>query len=89
MLDLGRFRVIHLDQYNWVFEEFRINKDKKNEKWRRGFGYYPTLSSCLNALKEYILSEELTSKDYDVNEFIELLDKISNSYVNCQIKVEE
>lgn len=85
---LENYRVIHLDQYNWVFEEFRINKYKK-EKWIRGTGYYPTLSSCLNALKEYILSEELTSKDYDVNEFIELLDKISNSYVNCQIKVEE
>lgn len=85
---LENYRVVHLDQYNWVFEEFRISKNK-NEKWIRGTGYYPTLSSCLNALKEYILSEKLTEKDYDVNEFIELLDKISNSYVNCQIKVEE
>lgn len=88
MLDLGRFRVIHLDQYNWVFEEFRETKSH-TKRWCRDFGYYPRLSNCLNALKEYILSEELTSKDYDVNEFIELLDKISNSYVNCQIKVEE
>ena len=85
---LENYRVVHLDQYNWVFEEFRINK-YKNEKWIRGTGYYPTLSSCLNALKEYILSEKLTEKDFNVEEFIELLDKLNESYVKCEIKPKE
>ena len=74
-MTLDNFRVIILDDLNITFEEYKdvlnpITKETTT-KWVRVGGFYGTLTSCLRALKSYIVMSYV-----DIDDYQEVLDKI-------------
>lgn len=76
-MTLDNFRVIVLDDLNITFEEYKdvLNPITKTTttKWVRVGGFYGTLTSCLRALKSYIVMTYMNIEDYK-----EVLDKIKS-----------
>ena len=94
MIDLKNFRVVKLDSWNWTFEQFREIKSKDKTQptkidWVRVGGYYGNMKQCLNALKDYIINDDVNKNDYDTESLIEKINMLNNSYVNCKILVKE
>ena len=87
-MTLDNFRVIVLDDLNITFEEYKdvLNPITKTTttKWVRVGGFYGTLTSCLRALKSYIVMTYMNIDDYkDVLAKIQALD---NAVVSVHIK---
>lgn len=87
-MTLDNFRVIVLDDLNITFEEYKdvLNPITKTTttKWVRVGGFYGTLTSCLRALKSYIIMTYMNIDDYQ-----EVLDKIkalNEAIVSVSIK---
>ena len=94
MIDLGNYRIIQLDKYNLTFEEFKELENTKTKekytKWIRVGGYYGSLEHCIKGLKDYILSQKLQDNECDTpNDIIDYLDRLNNSYINCDFKIKE
>lgn len=85
---LDNFRVIVLDELNITFEEYKeVNNPitkTSTTKWVRVGGFYGTLTSCLRALKSYIVMTYMNIDDHQ-----EVLDKIqalNDAVVSVSIK---
>lgn len=94
MIDLGNFRIIQLDRYNLTYEEFRDVESKSTKeitkKWVRVGGYYGNLQNCVKALKDYVITQKLQDDSCNTpNDIIDYLDKLNNSYINCDLKIKE
>lgn len=72
---MDNIRVKKFDDLNYVIELRKVNK-KGETVWRNTGKYFSTLSSCLNAVKEYLI---MTSKEakalHEINSLIDRLDK--------------
>ena len=89
-MTIDNFRVIILDDINVTFEEYKdvLNPITKEvtTKWVRVGGFYGTLTSCLRALKSYIVMSYM-----DIDDYKEVLDKITaldNAIVSVRIKTD-
>lgn len=85
---LDNFRVIVLDDLNITFEEYKevhnpINKTSTT-KWVRVGGFYGTLTSCLRALKSYIIMTYMNIDDY--KEVLDMIQALNDAVVNVSIK---
>ena len=94
MIDLGKYRIIQLDRYNLTFEEFKdlenTKTKEKYKKWIRAGGYYGNLQQCIKGLKEYIVANNLLNNESNTpNEIIDYLDRLNDSYVNCDLRIKE
>ena len=87
-MTLNNFRVIILDDLNITFEEYKdvfnpITKDTTT-KWVRVGGFYGTLTSCLRALKSYIVMTYMNIEDYE--EVLAKINALNDAVVSVSIK---
>ena len=94
MIDLGNFRIIQMDRYNLTFEQIKDVENKstkeKTRKWVKVGGYYGNLQQCIKALKDYLIAERLQIVENGCENpetIIEYLDRLNNSYVNCNLNL--
>lgn len=87
-MPLDNFRVIVLDDLNITFEEYKdvLNPITKTTttKWVRVGGFYGTLTSCLRALKSYIIMTYMNIDDY--KEVIAKIQALNDAVVSVSIK---
>ena len=89
-MTLDKFKVVRLDDINITFEEYKdvLNPITKEvtTKWVRVGGFYGTLTSCLRALKSYIIMTYMDTDDYkDVMDKIKALE---HAVVSVEIKAD-
>lgn len=89
-MTLDKFKVVRLDDINITFEEYKdvLNPITKEvtTKWVRVGGFYGTLTSCLRALKSYIIMTYMDTDDYkDVMDKIKALEY---AIVSVEIKAD-
>lgn len=89
-MTLDNFRVIVLDDLNITFEEYKdvLNPITKTTttKWVRVGGFYGTLTSCLRALKSYIVMTYMNIDDY--KEVLAKIQALDNAVVSVSIKTD-
>lgn len=87
-MTLDNFRVIVLDELNITFEEYKdvLNPITKTTttKWVRVGGFYGTLTSCLRALKSYIIMTYMNIEDY--KEVLAKIQALNDAVVKVSIK---
>ena len=91
-LYIDNVRIIKLDDLNYIFEIYRKVKNREGleiDKWVADGGYYGSLTSCLTAVKNKVISEYIKLRRISVSEFIKLLEKINNAVISVIIKIKE
>lgn len=87
-MTLDNFRVIVLDELNITFEEYKeVNNPitkTSTTKWVRVGGFYGTLTSCLRALKSYIIMTYMNIDDY--KEVLDKIQALNDAVVKVSIK---
>lgn len=80
---LKDFKIIKRDEYNYTFERYMTTKYRspidgktmlEKTDWKQVSGYYGSIESALNGLKDYIVGELVN----ETNEYDELLSKIKD-----------
>lgn len=70
----NRIRIVKLDDLNMTFEVYKENK-KGIFSWQQQ-GYFNNIQNCMNAVKNYVLLEELNN--HTLVEVKEILNKIDS-----------
>lgn len=87
-MTLDNFRVIVLDELNITFEEYKeVNNPitkTSTTKWVRVGGFYGTLTSCLRALKSYIVMTYMNIDDY--KDVLDKIQALNDAVVKVSIK---
>lgn len=87
-MTLDNFRVLVLDELNITFEEYKeVNNPitkTSTTKWVRVGGFYGTLTSCLRALKSYIIMTYMNIEDY--KEVLDKIQALNDAVVKVSIK---
>lgn len=87
-MTMDNFRVIILDDLNITFEEYKdvLNPITKttSTRWVRVGGFYGTLTSCLRALKSYIVMTYMNIEDYE--EVLTKIQALNDTIVSVSIK---
>ena len=89
-MTLDKFKVVRLDDINITFEEYKdvLNPITKEvtTKWVRVGGFYGTLTSCLRALKSYIIMTYMDIDDY--KDVIDKIKALEYAVVSVEIKAD-
>lgn len=90
-LYIDNVRIIKLDDLNYTYEVYKKveKKDKTIEyKWVASSSYYSSITHCLTAIKNKVISQCIKTKRMNVDEFIKVLTKLNDSIARVIIRAE-